>query len=419
MKLKDIQKLIVDVTGLESEVMGDAVVQRAVNSRMDLSGVDELRGYGAVLHRSNKERQALINEVTVPETWFFRDKKPFDFLAEYATNQLRKKGGNTPLRILSLPCSSGEEAYSIVMSLLDAGCALDQFHVDAVDINTRVLARAKAGCYGRNSFRGEVGDYQTRYFCKNKDEYRINDALKTAVSFIHGNVLDAGSIDGLTSYDVIFCRNLLIYFNLENRAKVLKSLHSRLHHDGVFFLGHSETGRGVDCFFESIKKLGTFAYKKRKEMKPSSKDCFCNFPTQGKIKEIPPTKKTVLQFKTHASPKLREKQGLDSLTSSLFELESLANKGELSAAHALSLQLVKQYPVEASVYFWLGIICLGLGFEKDAFDALRKALYLNPTHYQALLYLATLSEQQGNNESAKNYRARLDRLKPGDVETRR
>ena len=147
--------LIKELTGLTAESVGIATIERAIKARMAALGVSEDTRYLTVVRQSVAEKQQLINEITVPETWFFRDLEPFRLLENYATRVWLPNKGNELFRVLSLPCSTGEEPYSIVMTLLDAGLAPENFAVDAVDISSRVINVAKAGVYGRNSFRGD------------------------------------------------------------------------------------------------------------------------------------------------------------------------------------------------------------------------------------------------------------------------
>src|SRR5262245_34745751 len=150
--------------GLEAESVRRVVIERAVRQRMSATGCRDEDAYWAVLNASLHELQALVEAVVVPETWFFRYPESFAALGRLAFERLPALAGGRALRILSLPCSTGEEPFSIVMALLDAGLAPGLFQVDAVDISERVLERARQGMYGRNSFRGDDLGFRERYF---------------------------------------------------------------------------------------------------------------------------------------------------------------------------------------------------------------------------------------------------------------
>src|SRR6185295_15015300 len=146
-----------------------------------------------------------------------------------------------PLRLLSLPCSTGEEPYSMVMSLFDAGIPADAFRVDAVDISTRVIAQAGRGVYGKNSFRGKELAFRDRHFEPMVHGYRLNEAVRTPVHFQQGNLFAADFLPGAEIYDVVFCRNVLIYFDRSTQDRALRVLNRLLRDKGVLFVAPAET----------------------------------------------------------------------------------------------------------------------------------------------------------------------------------
>src|SRR5262249_53683940 len=137
------------------------------------------------------------------------------------------------LRILSVPCASGEEPYSIIMALLDAGLQVEQFDVQGADISPRSLARARAAVYGRNSFRGDDLGFRDRFFKQTRDGYALEPRVRDAVRFFEGNLLSAQFLTDSQTYDFVFCRNLLIYLDPVNRARVLNKLAGILAPSGV------------------------------------------------------------------------------------------------------------------------------------------------------------------------------------------
>ena len=140
-----IEGLLKEIIGLDSASIGSATINRSVRRRMLACKLSDEHAYFELLTTSHIELQALVDEVTVPETWFFRGVEPFRLLAEYASMEWKKSHPGEVFRVLSIPCSSGEEPYSIAMVLMDIGLKKDQFHIDAVDINTRSIDRAKLG----------------------------------------------------------------------------------------------------------------------------------------------------------------------------------------------------------------------------------------------------------------------------------
>jgi chemotaxis protein methyltransferase WspC len=200
--------------GLHPASIGMAGVERAVAERVRALGLAGADAYWDALHSMPGERQALIEAVVIPETWFFRDPAAFGAMAREA---MARPG---PLRILSLPCSTGEEPYTIAMALLDAGLPAERLRIDAIDISTRALDLARLGLYGRNSFRGADLTFRDRHFTAEGRDWRLRDTVRAPVHFAQGNVIAPDFLASAAPYDIIFCRNLLIYFNPATQQRV-------------------------------------------------------------------------------------------------------------------------------------------------------------------------------------------------------
>ncbi|EGH12519.1 chemotaxis protein methyltransferase WspC, partial [Pseudomonas savastanoi pv. glycinea str. race 4] len=138
--------------GLDVTSVGEAIIERALRQRATAAHCPDSDAYWHLLVSSPQEQQALIEAVIVPETWFFRYPESFVTLGMLARERIASLAGVRPLRILSLPCSTGEEPYSIAMALFDAGVDARQFKVDAIDISPVSIAKAEHGIYGKNSF---------------------------------------------------------------------------------------------------------------------------------------------------------------------------------------------------------------------------------------------------------------------------
>ena len=187
------------------------------------------------------------------------------------------------MRALSVPCSTGEEPYSIAMTLLDAGLSSEKFQIDAIDISAHLLDIARLGMFGSNSFRGSELKFRNQYFQKTDAGFRLCDRVRQCVKFEQGNVLEERFRFGSEPYDFIFCRNLLIYFYNEAQGQALKSLRQLLTADGLLFVGSAETGLltqhrfflreiayGV-CF--SQERVGCFPYTAETETTESLVAC--------------------------------------------------------------------------------------------------------------------------------------------------
>jgi chemotaxis protein methyltransferase WspC len=150
----------------------------------------------SALAAEEKELQQLIELVVVPETWFFRDHEACATLARYAIEEWRPAHPDSMMQLLSLPCATGEEAYSMAMALLDAGLPASRFRIDAIDISIKALARAREAVYGRNSFRSTDLSFRDRYFTGAGDTYLLSETVRRQVHFQPGNLVDEQLLPG-------------------------------------------------------------------------------------------------------------------------------------------------------------------------------------------------------------------------------
>ena len=216
---------------------------------------------------SEAEQQALIEEVIVPESWFFRDERPFRWLADHVRAGWIAAPWRPPLLALSLPCAGGQEPYSIAITLRDAGLPARRFGIDAVDVGARMLEIARRGVYSANAFRGASDSPEsrwTRHFRRQPQGYEIDPAIRSTVRFVQANVLDPALLAGSPPYDVVFCRNLLIYLDAPARARVLATLDRLMADDGVLFIGHADRleASGMPSRFAAVGEPGCFAYRR-------------------------------------------------------------------------------------------------------------------------------------------------------------
>lgn len=249
MTIARFENLLERTMGLNAASIGTSAVARALDARMRARTVESEDAYWGLLLRSREELQHLIETVVVPETWFFRDQQAFPAMTAAAA-QFRSKDMSRPLRLLSLPCSTGEEPYTMAMALLDAGLPPGGFRIDAIDISAASLARARAGVFGRNSFRGHNLAFRDRHFVPAERGFRIDDAVRGPVQFHQGNMLGEGFLADADAYDVIFCRNLLIYFDDLSRRVAAEAMYDAMAPGGFICLGHSESMSRICSLFK-------------------------------------------------------------------------------------------------------------------------------------------------------------------------
>jgi chemotaxis protein methyltransferase WspC len=400
----DFASLLQQIMGLDPDSIGSATIERAVKSRMETLEFAELEGYWNHLRASDQELQELIETVVVPETWFFRDHEAFVALGRLTREEWWPVHAHSSLRVLSVPCCTGEEPYSITMALLDAGIPRRQIAVDAVDISARALACAKRGSYGSNSFRGTNLDFRDHYFERVSAGYRLTDEIRECVAFHHENILSPKFRTGAAPYDVIFCRNVLIYFDSPTQQRVMETLDRLLAPTGFLFVGPAEASLAARTGFQHVNQTMSFAFRRHGELgkgsAPLNKKRFIDSrPTVA-------TRRSVVQ--PHS---LRPTISLATLPepANLEDASRLADAGQLKEAGALCETHLKQQGPSSKAYYLLGLLRDATGDGEGAADCYRKVLYLEPSHTEALLHLAVLSERQGDRATAARLRERARR----------
>ncbi|WP_186043773.1 CheR family methyltransferase [Burkholderia gladioli] len=244
-----------------------AAASSAVMQRARQLNDEDLDAHWRLLQTSADEQRALIEQCVVPETWFFREREAFVALAARALERLRAEP-SLPLRVLSAPCSTGEEPYSAAMALVDAGIDPARLQIDALDISARAIAQAQRAEYGRNSFRGHALEFRARHFTPTAHGWRLDARIRDCVRFRRANLLELGRPGQAADegrYDFIFCRNVLIYFDRQAQERALRALDARLAEDGLLFVGPAETGVVMRQAMSSAKIPLAFAFRRTRE----------------------------------------------------------------------------------------------------------------------------------------------------------
>ena len=392
--MNDIENLLRHSIGLHAATIGSSVVEHTVRSRMRRLGLDSHEDYLNLLRRSPSEWNTLIETMVVTETWFFREKQPFAALVRLIIEEWLPAHPEGRLRLLSVPCSSGEEPYSMAMALLDAGFPAARFEISAVDISARALAFAQRAIYGRNSFRGPDLDFRTRHFRSVPAGYTLNPAVKNQVRFWRGNFLHENCLAQTGVYDFIFCRNLLIYFDRPTQNKTLAKLQNLLTEDGVLFIGSAELPLALENGFSPVNLPLGFACRKRS---PAATR------TPGPARSLPQT-----LAPPNADGKRFPAPGAG-LPDTLSTARQLADEGRFAEAAELCEVHIREFGVSAEAFYVLGLVRDAAGADSQAGEFYRKALYLEPGHRETLRQWASLSERNGRTEHARILRERAER----------
>ncbi len=199
--------------------------------------------------------QDLTNAVTVNETYFWREHEQFNLLSKEVLPQFIEASGLKTVRILVSPCSSGEELYSIMLSILDTPGLIERLNIEMVgiDIDSTMIQKAKTGLYSKRSVDKLPKHLLEKYFTKVGMLYQVDKSLTHAAKFIQINIFDEGIQERLGEYDVLFSRNMLIYFNARDKQRCFKTFWSLMKKDAKLFLGHADANNIDKKLFTPIK----------------------------------------------------------------------------------------------------------------------------------------------------------------------
>ncbi|MEI8246539.1 MAG: CheR family methyltransferase [Lentisphaerota bacterium] len=399
-----IERMLKEKIGLNYDSIGRKNVESAVSMHMKKHGMSSEKDYLELISASDKHFEELTQSLLVPETWFFRYSESFAFLTQYAEKYIA--GQRHPLHILSIPCSSGEEPYSIAMTLLNAGVPPGLIHIDAADVSAPVLEKARRSVYGSNSFRGGIPETMQHFFLIKDGKHEVIQQVKDLVKFQRFSIFDHKFQAERPHYNLIFCRNLLIYFSSEEQAKTMAILSGMLTADGILFLGHVESGMISRHDFESVKYPSCFAFRKKSihAITPAKP------PLEPAAKPLraPPAKALHKTRRFNIEPAtIKVSKDSDTI---LQKAAALADSGNLEEAETLCVQYLDHNKLNPFAYYTLGVVSLSSDRLPEAEKAFSKAVYLNPEYYEALVHLALLKERQGEKAEALKIRKRAEKL---------
>ncbi len=448
-----VRDLIEHRAGIHLDDKTKASLQASVRARMDQLGIRGFDDYGDRLARdvSEEEFRRLLNLVTVNETAFFRDPAHFRLLRTRILPTLiaaRQAEKARALRIWSAGCSTGAETYSIAMVLLEMGvyAACPDWTVEIIgtDVNTDVLDAARRGVYTARSIRNVESEWLRRYFEADGDVYRVKDEVKRGVQFLQGNlVAEPFPPPNLLGQDVIFCKNVTIYFRREVTRRLMRGFFGALRDGGYLFLGHSESLWQISDQFRLMEHDGVFCYRKGSRersvdawrdvavgshvrvrpaadvevRRPSSRkartvtapppepvspgpadgiagydECLARFRS-GAWDETEATLRTLL----HANPEF--------IRGHLLLSALHAHRGRYGDALAEAECALQLNALEGKAHLLVGMIEARRGRTDRAVDAFRRALFLDDSLVLAHLWLGNLYRERGDWErAAREYR---------------
>ena len=416
MDLRGFERLLKQAIGLDVASIGSSAVERAVRARQQACGLAALEAYWNRVHEDEEELQQLIDAVVVPETWFFRDPGAFTALTGVTVLEWLRTHPHGTFRVLSVPCATGEEPYSLAMALLDAGLPPQRFQIEAFDVSERALQAARRGVYGRRSFRGNDLAFRQRYFTDTAGGYAIAAEVRNAVRFHQHNLLRPSPADEPGRYDAIFCRNLLIYFDRPTQDEAIGVLASLLTADGMLFVGPSETGVMLAHGFRSAQLPMAFAFRRAARQPhqppaaPPRPRQLPPWPRLAPSGSRSPQLPTVTAAPVSPRPAPTGRGVAAATAGALDAAQRLADEGRFAEAAKRCEEFLRNQGPSSQAYYLLGLVRDAEGDPRGAETSYRKALYLDPGHAGALAHLALLMDTKGRAADAELLRKRVKRV---------
>ncbi len=265
-----IRDLICDYCGIFFPDSMKFLVERRLQPRLPVYNFTSFRDYYRVIKyglEGEREFDEIVERVTTNETYFFREEYQLKAFTDEVVPILAQ--GHDPTRrrrIWSAGCATGEEPYSIAMVLAEAPAARGMaFEIFGNDISRKVLRTARAGVYTLGSFRATDPARQERYFARDGRTFSLRDDIRSQVTFGHLNLMDEASLALIANVDVIFCRNVMIYFHPQARARLLATFYKKLRPGGFLLLGHAESLLNESTAFEMVPLTHDIVYRRPKE----------------------------------------------------------------------------------------------------------------------------------------------------------
>ncbi len=264
-----IRDLVHGHCGLFFDTDSRYLLEKRLAGRLAAHQLTSFREYYQYL-KYNRQRDQELSDImdvlTTNETYFFRESFQLKAFTDEIVPELmaqKEKLGDRTLRIWSAGCSTGEEPYTIAMLLMEIGLPANwRIEVIGTDISQRVLHQARKAVYGRSSFRATDDCYIQKFFTPHEGGYRVNDEVRELVTISHLNLFDKNRLALLGRMDVIFCRNVIIYFDSTAKKRVIESFHSALRPCGYLLLGHSESLMNITTAFALRHLKNDMVYQK-------------------------------------------------------------------------------------------------------------------------------------------------------------
>lgn len=408
-----IAQVLSTVIGLDAERVGTGTIVRAIRTATKTIAATEGAASLETLLAHPTFQQHLIEAVVVSESWFLREPRIFDHVVAVVRSRLRQQ---PRVRLLSAPCAAGEEAYSLALALLDAGVPAEQFEIIAVDISTAAITSGRRGVYRENAFRATDDDVQSRWFTATPTGWKVDNCIAQQVRFLELNLLDSHAASRLLNdaggaFDLICCRNLMIYLTATARKQIDETLGRILAEDGEVIVGAAEA---VIMPTSRWQPSGPLAFGRRTASAADSSAPKRGTPTRPprstttRHPALPPAPSPDVRLRSVPPPPpagaVPPKKPEPSPTSPVAVAEHLANSGDIEGAIASCQRSLEQDGPQPAVLFLAAMLEQSLGHCDEAERLLEKVVYLEPRHEAALLALALAAGRRGDTALERRYR---------------
>jgi chemotaxis protein methyltransferase CheR len=267
---KKFRDFVYDLTGIYFIDSKKYLLETKLYKRINANKLSSFEDYYDFLttKKSKSEIEELFNSVTINETYFFRGNHKSDIIEQILIPEVikNKKSADNTIKIWSAACSSGEEPYTIALIIYEkfkTKYPNIKFEIIGSDISNEVIEKAKNGVYSKYSVKNIPNDILNRYFKQVGDDYELNSRIKDLVEFKNVNLFDSTGVRRLQKFDLIFCENVLIYFDEKSKRGVLENIHSRMNQWSLLSVGNSETLIDYEDLFEQVRFNRNSAYLRR------------------------------------------------------------------------------------------------------------------------------------------------------------
>ena len=419
------QQLLVEESGLYFDKDKMDTLRRAIWERVREKGYDSYKEYYNFLkfHRAGAlEIHHLFDLITIGETYFFRNKPHFEALTKFVLPEIIQKkmsSGIKNIKVWSSGCSRGDEPYSIAIAIIELLKNFRDWDISilATDINKQALQRAQRARYSKRDVSNVAEDHLLKYFQKIGTYYTLGPHVKNRVHFKYHNMAkDPFTLDGMHDCDIIFCRNVMIYFDIDTIKRVLDNFYDCLLDDGYLFLGDAETLWKITNKFESVEFPQTFVYKKAGyPVEGAAQRPFMAVP-EIKLQEFEPMEMTIsevqatppsIEIDAHykkATQLFNDGKNAEALSmlddiltqdknyilAYLAKADILANQAQYKEAIAELKKIIEVDNLYVETYYLLGVLAYKTGDLKEAEEQFKKVVYIDPKIELAYFNLGNL-----------------------------